>query len=165
MLSLAYQKQHFETISAKVGCQTTLVNGISVTSTISNCDNRKLTTLSTATLNQSVRAYIEEKARICKPDQIQVCDGSESENQTLIELMVKDGMLEKLPKYENCWLAHTDPADVARVESKTVISTPDRNCTIPTPREGVKGTLGKFCVNLFVIINIFHFSLSLFLFL
>lgn len=40
------------------------------------------------------------------------------------------------------WLARTDPADVARVESKTVISTPNRQDTVPTPKEGVKGTLG-----------------------
>lgn len=42
------------------------------------------------------------------------------------------------------WLARTDPADVARVESRTVISTPKREDTVPTPKDGVKGTLG-FC--------------------
>lgn len=40
------------------------------------------------------------------------------------------------------WLARTDPADVARVESKTVISTTRKSDTIPTPSEGVVGTLG-----------------------
>ena len=42
------------------------------------------------------------------------------------------------------WLARTDPADVARVESKTLISTPDKNDTIPTPKDGVEGTLGHW---------------------
>ena len=42
------------------------------------------------------------------------------------------------------WLATTDPKDVARVESKTVISTPTMRETVPIPREGVKGTVGKW---------------------
>lgn len=102
-----------------------------------------MTSLSTAALNDAVRTFIEEKARVCTPDQVLVCDGSEAENQQLIDLMVKEGQLEKLTKYENCWLARTDPADVARVESKTVISTPNRADTVPTTKDGVKGTLGK----------------------
>jgi phosphoenolpyruvate carboxykinase (GTP) len=40
------------------------------------------------------------------------------------------------------WYARTDPADVARVESKTVISTTNKGDTIPTPKEGVQGKLG-----------------------
>lgn len=42
------------------------------------------------------------------------------------------------------WLARTNPADTARVESKTFICTDDRSETIPTPAEGVKGTLGNW---------------------
>jgi len=36
-------------------------------------------------------------------------------------------------------LAKTDPKDVARVESKTVISTENERETIPIPAEGVEG--------------------------
>jgi GTP-dependent phosphoenolpyruvate carboxykinase len=36
----------------------------------------------------------------------------------------------------------TDPKDVARVESKTVISTPNKIETIPEPAEGEQGQLG-----------------------
>ena len=50
-------------------------------------------------------------------------------------------MVKKIPKMENCWLAKTDPKDVARVESKTVISTDNMSETIPTPADGVEGTL------------------------
>ena len=40
------------------------------------------------------------------------------------------------------WLARTDPADVARVESKTVICTERQRETVPIPQDGVKGQLG-----------------------
>lgn len=42
------------------------------------------------------------------------------------------------------WLARTNPADTARVESKTFISTENRSETIPTAKEGVKGALGNW---------------------
>ena len=47
-------------------------------------------------------------------------------------------------RYENCFLARTDPKDVARVESRTVISTPQKLESIPPAAEGVKGTLGNW---------------------
>jgi len=42
------------------------------------------------------------------------------------------------------WLATTDPADVARVESKTFISTEEKHDTVPRIKEGVKGTLANW---------------------
>ena len=42
------------------------------------------------------------------------------------------------------YLCRTDPADVARVEAKTWISTEDRYETVPHVREGVKGCLGQW---------------------
>ena len=47
-------------------------------------------------------------------------------------------------RYENCFLSRTDPKDVARVESRTVISTPQKLESIPPAAEGVKGTLGNW---------------------
>ena len=35
-------------------------------------------------------------AELCQPDQIHWCDGSEAENQTLCDLMVKSGTFTKL---------------------------------------------------------------------
>lgn len=97
-----------------------------------------------SSLPQEVRAYVEEKQRICQPSTIHVCDGSDAENNHLLDLMLKSGSIVPLPKYRNCYLARTDPADVARVESRTFISTERREDTIPTPKEGVKGTLGNW---------------------
>ena len=70
--------------------------------------------------------------------------GSVEEDETLKTQLVESGVLEPLPKYENCFLARTDPKDVARVESRTFISTPEKQETIPTAAEGVKGTLGHW---------------------
>lgn len=95
-------------------------------------------------LPSKVRKFVEQHAKICQPDKIHICDGSDNENDSLIKLMLKDGMIEPLPKYENCYLAKTDPADVARVESKTVISTKSKRDTIPTPANGAKGQLGNW---------------------
>ncbi|RUS75430.1 hypothetical protein EGW08_016809 [Elysia chlorotica] len=95
-------------------------------------------------LPNKVRNYVEENARLCKPDTIHICDGSERENEMLTYVLRKDGMLKKLHKYENCWLARTDPADVARVERLTYISTPLKRDTVPTPKYGAKSQLGNW---------------------
>jgi len=87
---------------------------------------------------------VEHHVKVCQPDTIHICNGSETENDGLVKLMLKEGILEPLPKYENCFLAKTDPADVARVESKTVISTKNKRETIPTPANGAKGQLGNW---------------------
>lgn len=58
--------------------------------------------------------------------------------------MAKEGTLQKVPKYENCWLARTNPADVARVESKTFICTQEKSETVPDTKPGIKGTLGNW---------------------
>ncbi|GFG39166.1 hypothetical protein Cfor_10896, partial [Coptotermes formosanus] len=95
-------------------------------------------------LTPQVRTYIEETTSMCEPQNIHICDGSETENTFLLRLMVQQGTIQALPKYDNCWLALTNPADVARVESRTFICTSDRHDAIPTPKAGVKGTLGNW---------------------
>lgn len=89
-----------------------------------------------------VKAYVEEKAQLCTPDAIHVCDGGEAEYKACLKELEQSGAIKRLKAYEECWLARTDPADVARVESKTVISTPDQRTTVPKVKEGVKGLLG-----------------------
>lgn len=42
------------------------------------------------------------------------------------------------------WLARTDPRDVARVESKTVIVTREQRDTVPTPAGGGVSQLGRW---------------------
>lgn len=95
-------------------------------------------------LSAKVRDFVEQSAALCQPDKIHIVDGSADESNTLLKMLHRQGTIQPLPKYENCWLARTNPADVARVESKTFICTEKREEAIPTPKEGVKGTLGNW---------------------
>lgn len=92
----------------------------------------------------TVREFIAENVRLCQPKGIFICDGSEEEAEAIREKMVARGLLMKLDKYDNCYLCRTDPADVARVEGKTFISTEDKYATVPHVKDGVKGILGQW---------------------
>jgi len=81
---------------------------------------------------------------MCQPEDLHIMDGSLEEDQALKDSLVAKGRLIKLRKYENCYLARTDPKDVARVESKTVISTPERLESVPPTADGVAGRLGHW---------------------
>jgi len=95
-------------------------------------------------LKPKVRSFVEESVSLCQPANVHICDGSEREIRNLLNTMQQVGMIENLPKYKNCWLARTDPKDVARVESKTFIVTDNKQETIPTSKPGVKGMLGNW---------------------
>ncbi|XP_075701948.1 phosphoenolpyruvate carboxykinase, cytosolic [GTP] [Rhinoderma darwinii] len=94
-------------------------------------------------LGPDVVDYIVTYARICLPTNIHICDGSEEENKKLLHQMEEIGMIKRLPKYENCWLARTDPRDVARIESRTVIVTQEQRDTVPVSKSGVS-QLGRW---------------------
>ncbi|XP_065186353.1 phosphoenolpyruvate carboxykinase, cytosolic [GTP]-like [Sycon ciliatum] len=75
----------------------------------------------------SFRKFIEEYRDVCEPKEIYICDGSEEELRSLTQHMIDTGVIRELkhPSYENCYLARSDPADVARVETKTYVCTPE----------------------------------------
>jgi len=77
-----------------------------------------------ATLNDWVGAV----ARHARPDRIHWCDGSEAENDALVERMLASGDLVELnPRtHPNCYLHRSHPSDVARVEHLTYICTEKR---------------------------------------
>ncbi len=87
-------------------------------------------------LPRNLRAYVEEQARLCQPESIHLCDGSDSENISMLQLLQQEGRIQKLEHMNNCWLTCTDPKDVARVESRTFISTARQIDTIPKPKHG-----------------------------
>jgi len=95
-------------------------------------------------LSSKVQDFVSLKAGLCQPKEIHICDGSEAEAEALTQLLVANGTAHKVEKYDNCYAVRTNPADVARVESKTVICSKTKEEAIPTPAEGVKGSVGHW---------------------
>ncbi|KAM0733419.1 Phosphoenolpyruvate carboxykinase [GTP] [Formica fusca] len=98
----------------------------------------------TIEISSKLRHYIEECASLCCPKDIYICNGTDIEYMQMLKILQKSGTIKNLPKYENCWLAKTNPADVARVEKRTFICTDLKSDTVPTPREGIIGELGNW---------------------
>ncbi len=73
--------------------------------------------------NQKLLAWVEEVAALTKPDDIYWCDGSQEEYERLTAQMVESGMLIPLNQElrPGCFLARSDPNDVARVEDRTFV--------------------------------------------
>jgi phosphoenolpyruvate carboxykinase (GTP) len=73
----------------------------------------------------ALKDWVDEVAKLTQPDNIHWCDGSEAENQRLVEEMCQSGTLIPLDEtaYPNCYLHRSDPSDVARVEHLTYICT------------------------------------------
>ena len=94
--------------------------------------------------------WVDQVAKITRPDRIVWCDGSEEEYQRLIEGMLRDGTLIRLNEstYPDCYLHRSDPRDVARTEEVTFICTKRRDDAGPTnnwmaPQEAHE-RVGKF---------------------
>ena len=84
------------------------------------------------TTNKKLLAWVDEVAKLCGPDSIYWCDGSEAENQRLLDEMVASGMATKLAKKPGCYLFRSDPSDVARVEDRTFIASETKEAAGPT---------------------------------
>ncbi|MCS6838221.1 MAG: hypothetical protein NZ480_05175, partial [Bdellovibrionaceae bacterium] len=69
--------------------------------------------------------WILEVATLTEPQGIYVCNGSETEFQAIIKLLVDKGTLRPLnpQKRPHSYLAWSDPSDVARVEDRTYVCT------------------------------------------
>jgi phosphoenolpyruvate carboxykinase (GTP) len=73
--------------------------------------------------NERLNDWVDEMVALCKPDQVQWCDGSQEEYDLLCEQLVAAGTFLRLnPKTRpNSFLARSDQSDVARVEDRTFI--------------------------------------------
>jgi len=73
--------------------------------------------------NKKLAAWLDEMKTLCKPDDVVICDGSPEEYDRMWELLVDAGVAKKLNEdiRPNSYLVRSDPADVARVESRTYI--------------------------------------------
>jgi len=78
--------------------------------------------------------WVEEAARLTKPDQVVYCDGSEEENERILGEMLGDPDSKTLNEetYPNCYLHRSSPNDVARTEHLTFICTPEQDDVGPT---------------------------------
>lgn len=82
--------------------------------------------------HEKLNNWINEIAEMCTPDSVYVCDGSQEEYDRLMQLMVEFGAATPLKKRDNCFLFRSDPSDVARVETRTYISTDTEDEAGPT---------------------------------
>jgi phosphoenolpyruvate carboxykinase (GTP) len=75
------------------------------------------------TRNARLLAWVDEVVKLCKPDAVHWCDGSQAEYDTLCEMMVRKGVFTRLnpAKRPGCFLARSHASDVARVENRTFI--------------------------------------------
>jgi phosphoenolpyruvate carboxykinase (GTP) len=86
------------------------------------------------TKNAHLNGWVDEMAKLCKPDRVVWCDGSEAEKKRLTEEAVAQKVLIPLDqqKWPGCHFHHSNPNDVARVEHLTFICTPTKEEAGPT---------------------------------
>ena len=86
------------------------------------------------TNHKTLLKWVHDIAELTQPDRIEWCDGSDEEWRRLIDEMVAAGTIMPLttPNRRNCFLARSDPSDVARVESRTFICSATEDGAGPT---------------------------------
>ena len=73
--------------------------------------------------NKQLNAWVAQMKTLCQPDDVVLCDGSTEEYDRMWTLLIEAGAAKKLNETlrPNSYLVRSDPADVARVESRTYI--------------------------------------------
>ncbi len=77
----------------------TIMSGVKLRTRTISYSSRMLSELSE--LPKSVRQFVDESARVCEPDNIKICNGSEEEYKLLLRQLHKDGVVRSLKKMDN----------------------------------------------------------------
>jgi phosphoenolpyruvate carboxykinase (GTP) len=84
--------------------------------------------------NPHLITWIEKMVALCKPDRVHWVDGSQEEYDALCGQLVATGTFVRLneQQWPGCFLARSDPSDVARVEDRTFICSLSKDSAGPT---------------------------------
>lgn len=104
-----------------------------------------------STGNKKLDHFIQEVIDLCQPQDVHLCDGSEEENNALLQHLVDKGVFIPLnpEKRPGSFWCRSDPDDVARVEEATFICSQREEDAGPTnnwrdPTEMKKTLMGLF---------------------
>ena len=86
------------------------------------------------TTNPVLLGWVEQNIKLCQPDRVFWCDGSQTEKDFLTADAVSQGVLIKLnqEKLPGCYYHRSNPNDVARVEQCTFICSESQRDAGPT---------------------------------
>ncbi len=84
--------------------------------------------------NKHLLRWVEKMVDLCQPAAVHWVDGSKEEYDALCDLLVANGTFTKLNEnlWPGCFLARSDPSDVARVEDRTFICSLSKHNAGPT---------------------------------
>ncbi len=110
---------------------------------------------SAPTKHQGLLSWVHEVAELTEPDRVMFADGSDEEWQRLAEQLVEAGTFKRVNEknFPNSFVAFSDPADVARVESRTFICSereedagPTNNWMDPAEMRAIMTDLYRGCM-------------------
>ena len=105
---------------------------------------------------KALQDWIDETARLTRPDQIRWCNGSDDEYRNLTRLLLDTGGFIELNQetHPGCYLHRSDVADVARVEHLTFVCTareeeagPNNNWMAPADARARMRALFEGCMS------------------